>query len=156
MERFNTRRQRLLFLFVWGPVGVLLFGVIGVFVVDDEWGLENGWVIAGALVGALVMTPLAVLMAVRRLSRAEVRAAQDAYANRDRLVAGWPEWTASAIIAFSIAIGILIDTAFGAAFIFTVLTLAMIGTWLAALLRRGLFQDTEPAPVEAASPDSIT
>jgi hypothetical protein len=151
MERFNTRKQRLLVLFVWGPVGVLLFGVLGLLVVRDEWGLDHGGVIAGALVGAVVMAPRAVLMVVRRLSRAQARAAQDAYANREEIAAGWPEWTLGAFLALSIAIGILIDTAFGAAFLLTILTLAMVATWLAALLRRGLFQDTgtTSAPVDA-------
>ena len=148
MERFNTRRQRLLVLFVLGPVGVLLFGAGGALAVDDEWGLDHSGVIAGALVGAVVMMPLAVLMVVRRFSRAEARAAQDAYANRDEVAARWPEWASGAILAFSIAVGILFDTAFGAAFLFTVLTLGMIATWLAALRRRGLFQDTDQTPVE--------
>src|SRR5215212_10265944 len=93
MKRFNTRKQRLLVLFVWGPLGLVLFGVGGVLVVGDEWGLTDTGVIAGALAGAVVMTPLAVLMAVRRRSQAEARAAQHAYANREAIAAGWPEWT---------------------------------------------------------------
>jgi hypothetical protein len=152
MKRFETRKQRLLVLFVWGPLCLLLFGAGGVAVVSAEWGVTDTAVIAGAIVGAVVITPLAVLMAVRRLSRAEARAAQQAYANRDAIAAGWPEWTFWALTAFSLAIGILIDTAFGAAFIFTILTLGMIATWLTALMKRGLFQDTDGAPMEVREP----
>jgi hypothetical protein len=149
---FNTRRERLLVLFLWGPLGVLLFGVLGFFFVRDEWGLTNEAVLAGAAVGALVMTPLGVLMAVRRLSRAEARAAQDAYANRDAVASSWPAWTFWATLALSIGVGILIDTAFGAAFVFTTLTLAMIATWVAALTKKGLFQDTGSVSVVGGKP----
>jgi hypothetical protein len=152
MNRFDTRRQRLLALFVWGPLGLLLFGAGGVAVVNDEWGLEDRAVVAGAVAGAIAMTPLLSLMMRRRMSVAELRAGRHAFVNRDRIVGSWPQWTAGVITAFSVAIGIFIDTAFGAAFVFTVMTLLTIGAWLTALLKKGLFQDTPGEPLDAGEP----
>jgi hypothetical protein len=149
VKSFDPRRQRLLALFVWGPLGLLLFGVGGVFVVGDEWGLTDWRVVAGTIAAAVAMAPLLVLMMVRRMNAAEVRAGRHAFVNRDEITSRWPQWTSAVIIAFSVVVGIFIETAFGAAFVFTVMTLVTIGAWLTALLRKGLFQDTSGKSLEA-------
>jgi uncharacterized membrane protein YhaH (DUF805 family) len=139
-----ARRQRLLMLFLWGPVGLVLFGVLGVLVVRDEWGLTDGRVLAGAAAGVALMVPLAAIVAARwdrRLTSSEVREAQTAFAQRDDR-SRWPAWALYAILALSIGVGVLMGTAFGAALIFTVMTLTTILAWFIALGRRGMYQDT--------------
>jgi hypothetical protein len=130
-------------LFFWGPLGLVMFGAGGVFVVNDEWGLTDGRVIAGAATGLALMAPLAVIMILRRnrrLTQSELREAQTAFAQRES--PNWPAWTFYVILAFSAVLGILVETAFGAALIFTVMTLVTVMAWIVAFARQGVFQDS--------------
>jgi hypothetical protein len=152
VKSFDPRKQRLLALFVWGPLGLLIFGAGGVLVVGDEWGLTDRSAVAGVITGVVAMTPLVVLMLARRMSSTELRAGRHAFAYRDEIISRWPQWTSVVIIAFSVALGIFVDTAFGAAFLFTVMTVLTIAVWLQALLRKGLFQDTSGRSLEVGEP----
>jgi hypothetical protein len=152
MRPFDTRRQRLLMLFLWGPVGLVLFGVLGVRVVRDEWGLTDARVLAGAAAGVALMVPLVAIVAARwnhRLTPSELRGAQTAYARRDDH-SRWPTWALYALLALSIGVGILMGTAFGAALMFTVMTLATVMAWFIALGRRGMYQDAEASRSQSA------
>jgi uncharacterized membrane protein len=153
VSHFDSRKQRLLALFVWGPVGLVLFGVGGVLLIRAEWGLTDGRVIAGAATGVALMAPLAVIGVLRhrrRLTPSELREVQTAFAQRDN--PNWPAWTLYAIMAFSVALGLLIETAFGAALIFTVMTLTTVMAWIVAFTRQGVFQDSDQRSVRTPEP----
>jgi hypothetical protein len=133
-------------LFVWGPAGILLFGVGGARVLHRKWGLTDPDVLTGIGIGAGLVLLLAAIVAWRwnhRLTAAEVAEAHGAYAEQKRsgAASSWA-WGTGAAGSCTGACAVIAGSAGLLAFLFTLMTLATVLAWIVALGRRGLYQRT--------------
>ena len=140
---FKPEAERRKMLLLWGPMGVLLFGVLGALVLDGKWGLTHPDVITGAGIGAGLGLLLGALLAWQwnhRYTADEVADGEYAYKNSGR---GWT-WAsgAGATGGCTGACAVVAGSAGVTAFLMTLMTLVSILGWFTALGRRGLFQRT--------------
>ena len=127
-------------LFLWGPVGLLLFGAGGFFVLRDAWDEHRTAILAGVAAGALCGAALAALVARnwdRRLSGEELADSRAAARNARP---PWRWWVYGPTVCVCGAGALIAGLAFGLAFLFAVMTIVTLLGWATAAGGRGLYQ----------------
>ena len=127
-------------LFLWGPIGLVLFGAGGFLVLRDAWVEHQTAVLAGVAAGALCGAALAALVARnwdRRLSGEELADSRAAARDARR---PWRRWAYTTPVCVCGAGTLIAGLAFGLAFLFAVMTIVTLLAWATAAGRRGLYQ----------------
>jgi len=166
----DGKRQRLEFLFFYGPICVLLFGVAGGYLVIVQWGLGNPLVLGGGACGLVPVVALTVMAARRwnhRLTTSELRRSRaaiwggapppDSDGLRDdsevsrsdsKVLRTVGAWTLPAI-GLNAAFGFVGGAPFPTAFFWTFCSGCTVLAYVAVIARRGLYQ-RDPAAARAA------